>query len=127
MSIQDILYKEESYRICGCIFEVNRKLGSGFLEAVYQEALGIEFAKAKIPFEAQKSLQVYYDGILLKQSYMADFVCFDKIIIELKAVKRVLDEHRAQLMNYLAVTGIRLGMLVNFHACPKAEIIRLVR
>jgi GxxExxY protein len=122
-----ILYKDESYRICSCIFEVNRKLGSGFLEAVYQEALEIELEKAKIPFEAQKNITILYDGKPLQQFYKADFVCYEKIIIELKTVDKIANEHKAQVLNYLAATGLRLGLLVNFHAHPKAEIVRIIR
>jgi GxxExxY protein len=123
----NLLYKDECYRIQGCVFEVNKKLGSGFLEAVYQEAMEIEFLKAKIPFESQKILQIMYDGIPLKQYYQADFVCFEKILIELKAVRTIVNEHKAQVLNYLTATGLKLGLLVNFHAFPKAEIIRLIR
>ena len=123
----EIIYKEESYRINTCIYEVNRKLGSGFLEAVYQEALEIELRKGAIPFEAQSSIQIMYDGFPLKHSYIADFVCFNKIIVEIKAVSQLANEHKAQVLNYLAATGFQLGLLVNFCAHPKAEIIRLVR
>jgi GxxExxY protein len=122
----DLLYKDESYRIQGCIFQVNKKLGTGFLEAVYQEAMEIELAKASIPFESQKILQICYDGIPLKQYYQADFICFGKILVELKAVTKIVDAHKAQVHNYLAITGMKLGLLVNFHAFPKAEIIRIV-
>jgi GxxExxY protein len=121
-----LLYEAESYRIRACIHEVNRKLGSGFLEAVYQEALEIELGKAGIPFEAQKKLHILYDGRPLKQFYLADFVCFEKIIVEIKAVTGLSPEHTAQTLNYLAATDLRLGFLVNFCAYPKAEIIRLV-
>ena len=123
----DIIYKDESYRIQGCIYSVNRKLGAGFLESVYQEALEIELKTAGIPYEAQKTLTILYDGKPLTQYFMADFVCFDKIIVELKAVKTVLPEHKAQVFNYLAATGFRLGLLVNFGFCPRAEIIRIAK
>jgi GxxExxY protein len=123
----EILYKDESYRICSCIFEVNRKLGSGFLESVYQEALEIELKKAKIPFEARKTVRILYDGKPLKQFYIADIICYDKIVIELKAVTKIINEHKAQTLNYLAATGLKLGLIVNFNSFPKAEIIRIVR
>jgi GxxExxY protein len=123
----DLLYKNESYLIQGCIFEVYKKLGAGFLEAVYQEALEIELRKAEIPFEPQKTLPILYDGTPLKQYYQADFVCFEKIILELKAVSKITNEHKAQILNYLAATGLRLGLLVNFHAFPKVGITRIVR
>jgi GxxExxY protein len=122
-----ILYEEECYRINGCIFEVNRKLGRGFLEAVYQEALEIELVKAGIPFEAQRLLHIFYDGKPLKQFYKADIVCFDKIILELKAVSELGNEHKAQVHNYLAATNYELGLLVNFGAYPKTEIVRVAR
>ena len=122
-----ILYKDECFRIQSCIFEVNKKLGSGFLEAVYQEALEIELKNAKIPYEAQKILPIYYDGRLLKHQYQADFVCFWKIIVEIKAVTRLGNEHTAQILNYLAITRLKLGLLINFCAYPKAEIIRIIR
>jgi GxxExxY protein len=125
--IKEILYKDESYRICSCVFEVNRKLGSGFLESVYQEALEIELEKAKIPFEAQKPIRILYDGKPLKQFYIADIVCYEKIVIELKTVVKIINEHKAQVLNYLAATGLRLGLIVNFHSFPKAEIVRIVR
>ncbi|MDR1932621.1 MAG: GxxExxY protein [Spirochaetales bacterium] len=118
--------EEESYRIRACIYEVNRKLGSGFLEAVYQEAMEIELQKAEIPYEVQKKLSILYDGKPLKQFYLADFVCYEKIIIEIKAVTKLTNEYNAQVLNYLAATGLKLGFLVNFCAYPKAEIIRIV-
>jgi GxxExxY protein len=123
----NLLYKDESYRIQGCIFEVYKKLGTGFLEAVYQEAMEIELKNAKITFESKKILPIMYNGIPLKQYYQADFVCFGKIIIELKAVSKIINEHKAQVLNYLAATGLKLGLLVNFHAFPKVEIVRIVR
>jgi GxxExxY protein len=125
--IGDLIFRDESYQIRNCIYSVNRKLGSGFLEAVYQEALGIEFVKAGIPFEAKKQIQIMYDGAPLKQKYEADFSCYDKIIVELKAVREIHPAHKAQLLYYLTATGYRLGLLVNFHASPKAHIIRIVR
>jgi GxxExxY protein len=122
-----LLYRDESYIIRSCVFEVNRKLGSGFLEAVYQEALEIELSKANVPFEAKKCIPVLYDGKPLKQNYVADIVCYGKIIIEIKAVRKIAEEHKAQLMNYLAASGLKLGFLVNFCSYPKAEIVRIIR
>ena len=122
----NLLFKNECYRIYGCIYAVNRKLGSGFLEAVYQEALEIELRKEKIPFISQQELEIIYDGIPLSNKYYVDIICFNKIIIELKAVKKINDQHKAQLMNYLAVTGYDLGLLVNFNSFPKADIVRIV-
>ncbi|MDR1930435.1 MAG: GxxExxY protein, partial [Treponema sp.] len=117
----------ECYLIQGCVFEVYRNLGAGFLEAVYQEALEIELERAKIPFESQKILPIMYDGTPLKQYYQADLVCFEKIIVELKAVSKITNEHKSQIFNYLAATGLKLGLLVNFHAFPKVEITRIIR
>jgi GxxExxY protein len=105
----ELRFENESYSIRGCIYEVNRKLGTGFLEAVYQEALEIELKKARIPHEAQKPLPIIYDGKPLKQFYIADFVCFGNIIVEIKAVSKLTNEHKAQLFNYLAATGLTLG------------------
>ena len=124
---EDILFKEECYEIYGCIYEVNRKLGSGFLEAVYQEALELELRRKNIPFVSQQEIAILYDGIPLSNKYIADIICFEKIIIELKAVSKINDQHKAQLLNYLVATGYKLGLLVNFSSYPKSEIIRLVR
>ena len=100
-----IVYKEEAYKIMGAAFKVYNGLGHGFLEAVYQEALEIEFQKRGIPYEREKELRIYYDGVELKQTYKADFVCFGKIIVELKAVSALDDAHRSQVYNYLCLTS----------------------
>ncbi len=121
-----IIYKEESYAIIGASFNVYKKMGCGFLEAVYQECLEIEFSFQNIPFEAQKELQLKYREQILKQTYKPDFLCYNKIIIEIKAVSKILDEHRAQILNYLHSTGFRLGLLVNFGHHPKLEYERFV-
>ena len=121
-----LLYENESYKIRGACFEVYKILGSGFLEAVYQEALAKDFELRKIPFQAQKLLPVFYKGEALKQTYKADFVCSDKIIVELKAVSVLAKEHEAQLINYLKITGMRVGFIVNFGHFPQMEIKRLV-
>ena len=123
---EPLLYAEEGFAIQGAIFEVNRLMGTGFLEAVYQECLAIEFQARSIPFVASQSLGLTYKDRLLRQTYQADFVCYDKIIIELKAVRELAPEHRAQVLNYLRATGLRLGLLVNFGSAPKARIERLV-
>ena len=122
---EKIIYKEESYRIQGAIFEVYREMGSGFLETVYQECLESEFQRQNIPYIAQRQLYLTYKGIPLKQTYKPDLICYDKIILELKAVKNVMPEHKAQVINYLKATDIKLGLLVNFGAYPKASITRL--
>jgi len=112
-----IVFPKESYKIVGAAFKVYNGLGHGFLESVYQEALEIEFLRQGIPFEREKELRITYDGIELKQTYKADFVCYDKIIVELKAVTELDDAHRSQVFNYLHATGFRLGLLFNF-GCP---------
>ena len=109
-------FKNECYAIQGAIFEVYKMLGCGFLEAVYQEALEIEFRKRNIPYEREKELRIKYDGIELKQTYKADFVCYGKIIVELKAVSAIADIHKSQVLNYLKATGYKLGIIVNFGA-----------
>ena len=109
-----LLYPEESYAIRGAIFEVHKQKGTGFLERVYQECLEREFRERAIPFEREKRIKIDYKGFELKQDYVADFVCYDKIIVECKAVKEITDTHRAQIINYLRATNLRLGFLVNF-------------
>jgi GxxExxY protein len=121
------LFKDECYKINNCIYEVNKKLGAGFLEAVYQEALEIELKRKNIPFISQQKLEILYDGIPLTKKYIADIVCYRKIIIEIKSVSEITNQHKAQLINYLAATGFRVGLLINFNSYPKAEIIRMVR
>jgi len=121
----EIIYKKQSYAIIGACFEVYNEKGFGFLEPVYQECLGIEFEFQRIPSIAKPSLTLSYRGRLLIQTYEPDFVCFEKIIVELKAVSALADEHRAQLLNYLNATGFELGLLVNFGHYPKLEYERL--
>jgi GxxExxY protein len=101
-------------------------MGAGFLEAVYQECLEKEFSLQGIPFKAQETLPLNYKGDPLKQKYIPDFVCYDKIIVELKAVKMVADEHKAQLINYLHASHFQLGLLVNFSSYPKVGIERIL-
>jgi GxxExxY protein len=122
---EGIIYQEECYQIQGAIFEVYREKGCGFLEAVYQECLEKEFALSSIPFVAQQELQLTYKGQPLRQTYQPDFICYGKIIVELKAVKEIAPEHKAQVINYLKATGFKLALLVNFGSYPKATIIRL--
>ena len=121
-----IIYKEESYKIVGAAFNVYNKLGHGFLEAVYQEALELEFKKQGIPYEKEKELKITYDGVELKATYKADFVCYGKIIVELKAVSYLEDSHRAQVYNYLHATGFKLGLLMNFGNTDELEKERIV-
>ena len=124
-SDEKILFKDECYRIQGAIYEVNREMGYGFLEAVYQECLERELLKREIPYAAQKELFLSYKGEPLKQIFKPDLICYGEIIIELKAVKHIAPEHKAQVINYLKATGYNLGLLVNFGSYPKADIMRL--
>lgn len=123
----DIIYKEESYQIMGACFEVYNEKGAGFLEPVYQECLELELGIQGIPFVAQPGLALEYKGKPLSKTYAPDLVCFGKIIVELKAVSELSNEHRAQTHNYLKATGMRLGLLVNFGHYPKLEYERIVR
>jgi GxxExxY protein len=121
-----VIFKEESYAIQGAVFEVYRVMGCGFLEAVYQECLCKEFTRSQIPFQAQIELALMYKDERLLQTYRPGFICYDKIIVELKALKDVGDEHRAQVFNYLKSTGYHLGLLVNFGHFPRATVERIV-
>ena len=109
-----LLYKQEVYNIVGAAMEVHSVLGKGFLEPVYQEAFSIELSTRKIPFEQEKPVHINYKGIQLKKLYKLDFVCYDKIIIEMKALSALTSEHESQILNYLKATGFRLGLLINF-------------
>jgi GxxExxY protein len=122
-----ILFKEECYAINGAVFEVYREMGCGFLEAVYQECLAREFFLRGIEFVAQRPLQLFYKQQPLEQKYCPDFVCFGSVIVELKAVKEIAPEHQAQLLNYLKASGLRVGLLANFGADPKATVQRFIR
>ena len=109
-----LVFKEECSNIVGAIFEVHKRLGVGLLEKVYQEALAIELKHRNIPFEREKRFDVYYRDQKLDAQYIADFVCYDKIIVELKAVSEFTDEHISQVYNYLKASGLKLGILINF-------------
>jgi GxxExxY protein len=122
-----IILKEESYRIMGACFEVYKEMGCGFLEAVYQECLEREFADREIPFHPRRELVLCYKGKPLAQKCIPDFMCFGKIILEIKALRQLCDEHRAQVHNYLKAAGHKLGLLVNFGHSPKVEYERIVR
>ena len=122
----NIIYKEESYRIMGACFEVYKEKGCGFVEPVYQECLEMELGMQGILFQPQVGLALAYKGRPLKQKYVPDFICFEKIILEIKAVSQLNDEHRAQVHNYLRATGYKLGLLVNFGHYPGVEHERIV-
>jgi GxxExxY protein len=121
----DILFKDESYKIIGACMKVHRKLGPGFLESVYSEALEIEFQKAGIPYEKEKKLPVYYEDIKLKKYFRADYVCFDSIIVELKATNYTIQADRDQTLNNVKATKFKLGLLINF-GMPSLKYYRLV-
>ena len=108
------------------MFEVNRVLGAGFLEADYQESLALEFGRRGIPFVAQPALALEYKGTALRAVYVPDFICFQRVIVELKAVSALAPEHRAQLINYLKAANLRVGLLINFGGSGRAQIERLV-
>jgi GxxExxY protein len=125
--MSDIIYKNESYAIIGGCFELYNEKMCGFLEPVYEECLAIEFEYQRIPAIPKPSLTLSYRGRTLTQSYQPDFVCFAKIILELKAVSASADEHRAQVLNYLHATGFELGLLVNFGHYSKLEYERIAK
>lgn len=119
--MSDLIYKDEAYAIVGACFEVYKDKGCGFLEPVYQECLAIELEHRGIPFVAQEELNLFYRDRKLTSFYKPDFICFGKIVVEIKAVSKVIAEHRAQTMNYLKATGYGLGLLVNFGHFPGVE------
>jgi GxxExxY protein len=121
----NLMFADQVFRIQGAVFEVYRAKGAGFLEGVYQECLEIEFEFQGVPFTAQPSLRLQHRGRELRARYAPDFICFGQIIVELKAVSAIAPEHRAQLINYLRATGLKLGLLVNFGSAHKAEIVRI--
>ena len=110
----DMRYPQESYDIIGAAMKVHSILGPGFTEKVYQDALEIEFREREIPFEREKELQASYKGMILSGTYKPDFICYGKIIVELKAVKELDDVHRSQAINYAKVAGYKLSLLINF-------------
>ena len=123
---ESLIYRDECYAIRGAVFDVYREMGCGFLEAVYQECLSREFKSRNINFISQPELQLQYKGGVLNKKYQPDFICFGKIIIEMKTVKQIVPEHEAQILNYLKVSNMKLGLLVNFGAYPKATVKRYV-
>ena len=123
----DIIYRGECYKVMGACFEVYKEKGCGFVEPVYQECLSLELASQDIPFQEQIELKLTYKGYPLVQTYKPDFICYGKIILEIKAVSALNDKHRAQVHNYLKATDIKLGLLVNFGHHPKLEWERIVR
>ena len=124
--MKHLIFAEEVYAIAGAAIEVHKTLGSGFLEAVYQETLEIEFGLRGIPFASQENLTVKYKGVVLRKEYCADFVCYGKIIVELKALSKLSGTEEAQLLNYLKATGLEVGVLINFGSSPRLEWKRFV-
>jgi GxxExxY protein len=120
-----LLFKDETFAIRGAIFEVYKEKGCGFAEAVYQECLAIELELRGIPFVAHPKMQLEYKGRSLKSEFIPDFVCFGKIVIEIKAVVELIDPHRSQIQNYLRGAGLTLGLLVNFGHYPGVEVERI--
>ena len=110
----DLLYEEDTYLIIGAAIAVHQELGNGFLEAVYQEALEKEFQIRKIPYKHEVPLTIYYKNEPLNKIYLADFICFEKIIIELKALPAITSDHQAQILNYLKASRLKLGLILNF-------------
>jgi GxxExxY protein len=125
MTPTKLIFPDESYAIRGACFEVYKDKGCGFLESVYQESLEIEFGLQGIEFVAQPRLELEYKGRKLRTVFVPDFICHGKIIVELKAVSEICDEHRAQVHNYLKTTGYKLGFLVNFGNHPGVKIERI--
>ena len=125
--MHNLVYKDEVYQIVGAALEVYNNLGPGFLEAVYQEAMQIELTRQNIPHVEQKLLDIYFKGHILNKKYQADFICFDKIILELKANDKLNSTDEAQLLNYLKAVSLKLGLLINFGNKHKLEWKRIIR
>ena len=109
-----LIYEQETYQIIGAAMRVHSELGPGFSEKVYQEALALEFSERKIPFVREKEIHAIYKGIVLEGTFIPDFICYNKIIVELKAVKELDDIHRSQAINYAKIAGFNLSLLINF-------------
>ncbi|MBE7529937.1 MAG: GxxExxY protein [Chloroflexi bacterium] len=121
----ELIFKDEVFGVVGAAMEVSNVLGAGFLEAVYQEALGIELRSRAIPFVAQPTVRISYKGHILAKEYVPDFICYDQVIVEIKAIKALTTIEQAQLLNYLKATRKRVGLLLNFGS-PKLEWKRMV-
>lgn len=123
---KNLIYEDETFAIRGAVFEVYQEMGNGFLESVYQECLEKELMAKGIPFLAQPELKLMYKEQVLHQTYKPDLICYDKIIVELKAAKDISAEHKSQVINYLKATGLKLGLIVNFGYTPKVQIERFI-
>jgi GxxExxY protein len=124
--MNNLLFKDEVYSVMGAAIDVHRELGPGFLEAVYQEAMEIELATRSVPFSAQLPLQIQYKGKPLEKEYIADLLCYDQIIVELKALDKLTGKEQAQVLNYLKATACRVGLLINFGSAGKLEWKRFI-
>jgi len=124
--MKELIFKEEVYAIVGAAMDVYWQLGRGFLEPVYQEALGIEFRRRRIPFEAQEEIVILYKGEALKKKYVADFICYGQIVIELKALEGLCGRDVGQLLNYMKATRFNVGLLINFGSPLRLEWHRYV-
>ena len=122
----ELILKDESYAVIGAAMEVHRVLGPGFLEKVYQEAMQLELSALRIPFEAEKPIGIEFKGQCLTQKYYADLVCFEQIIVEMKALKQLSGKEDAQILNYVRATGFKVGLLINFGSHGKLEHKRFV-
>ena len=122
----ELIYKDEVYAIVGAAMEVYNQLGAGFLEPIYQEAMEIETLERKIPTKPQHNIEVIYKGQRLKKFYIADLLCYDQVIVELKAIDTLTSREESQLINYLKATGLKVGLLINFGSYGKLEWRRLV-
>ena len=125
-NMAELILKEEVYSVVGAAIEVHKKLGFGFLEPVYQEAMEIELKQRQIPFDSQMPLAISYKEQQLKKAYIADLICYGQIIVELKALERLSGREEAQLLNYLKTTGFHVGLLINFGNSPRLEWKRFV-
>jgi GxxExxY protein len=122
----ELILKDEVYAIAGAAMEVYYTLGVGFLEPVYQEALAIEFDGRKVPYVREERVKIYYKGTALEKMYRPDFVCYGQIIVELKSQFRLSPIEEGQIINYLRITNMHVGLLMNFGARPKLEWKRYV-
>ena len=125
--MEDLIFREEVYALVGAAIEVHRELGTGYLEAVYQEAMERELALRGIAFDAQRELVIQYRGQPLSKTYVCDLLCFDKVLVELKAMDRLTGREEAQVINYLKAAGLPVGLLINFGAHGKLEWRRLIK
>jgi GxxExxY protein len=124
--MSDLIFKDEVFAIIGAAIEVHKELGSGFLEPVYQEALEIESKMRGLPYSAQQTVNIHYKGVQLEKEYIPDFIFYEKIIVEIKALDNLTGKEESQLLNYLKATGYKVGLLINFGSRGKLEWKRMV-